>query len=625
MSSIEEDMLIDLTNEIVSIPTARSRGFGAPTARSVSPNPWIALRRFRLTILWATVVGIAFGLVYFSVRPRLYRSSALVSLGHDVRQLEGTSQSQLDRLDGASIPAEVKVSFVKTFALAERILGRNPDLVNQLRQSEGDFVVRQTSPNRTGTLGGVTSSLAEVSAYLSRISFVYSEHSHLISISAVASDPLVAAKMANNHSQGLIDFIAEKQIHQADGFVLENKRIEEDARNNYFTLLERERSLEEQVKNGSRDQDYQIKLQSELEVVKQSTELAKAIWEASKKKLLYVGLFNDDLKGMAIIDPAVPPLVPLNFRLIPLLCLTGIGGGLIGIILAFIREACDSSIHSVVGCAVALERPLIGLIPTISPETKRATALMANRASSERAESSSESNARVTSWLRFHMSSGKALAPLVLAAPFSSESEAIRGLAVSLATRTLHSRENIVLFTSPGSREGKSLVAVNTAIALAQMHRRVLLVDGDLRFPSIHRFFGFHRETVGLFDFSLGAMELNELLIESPTEGLMLLLSGSPAPLPTLISDHERIERGLRSLSPLFDAIIVDSPAISSVVDPLLLSRAAHSVILVVRFNQTTLRETQIALAQLDQFNANVIGLALNDIQGDRLVRYMNN
>lgn len=623
MSSNDEGMLIDLTQEIVSMPTARTRRLGVSALRGSALQAGLGLWRFRFTILSAAIVGIGCGLGYLFVNPRAYESTALVSLGdHGYgREAENRPDRIGDHVYGLS--NDIKVVLVKSFSLAATILEKNPDFTALLGRSDIRLLDRH-HPDAP-TQGRTTSSPAEISSYLNHISYRYSEGAHLLAISAVAPDPVAAARVANIHSQGLIDLVYEKQASQTEAVLADIRHREEDARNSYYASREREISLEEELRKGSHDPAEQSKLHSDLEMVKKSSEFAKEFWDASKRKLLYATQVTSDLKGMTIIDPAVPPLSPTAPGLLFVLCIGGLGGALTGVILALIRESRDSSLHSVLDCMSQLGRPVIGTIPALSAETKRATTLMASRSSSSSGSRTPESSTSITSWFRYHVSSEKARAPFLLAAPFSSESEAVRAMAASLAHNSLYNRQNIILFTSPAAREGKSLLATNTAIALAQMHKRTLLIDADLRSPSIHRYFGFHREAVGLFDFSLSAMEMNDLILESSTEGLMLLLSGSPAPLPTLITHYDRIESGIRSLSPLFDAIIIDAPAIGSVVDPLLLSRMAHSVVLVGRFNQTTLREIQIALEQLDQANAHVVGVALNDIKDDPLIRYLNN
>lgn len=626
MSSPNERMLIDLTQELASIPAARRQSIGGSSSERVFPSLTPALWRFRLTILWTTIIGFGGGLGYFSVSPLLYQSSALVSLGHDSGSRGNGPQVEAERLGYPALNDEVKVALVRSSSLAERILERNPNFISLVGQSGALSLGDRGLNSNISPKPGAALSRADISGYLDRISYRHSEGSPLIEIFAIAPDPSTAAKIANSHSQGLIDLLHEKRVNQAEALLAKNQIREEETRNNYLALVERERAIADELSRSSPEQAEYSKLQAELQIVKKESELAKASWEASIKKLSDAQQsIKEEIKGLAIIDPAVPPISPLSLSLLALMSIGGLCGGLAGTLLALIRQARDSSLHSIIGCASQIGRPVIGMIPSISPETKTATSLMASRSLSFAGDRISESSTPITSWFRYQAKSTRPKAPFLLAAPFSAESEAVRAMAASLVQRSIHPTQNILLFTSPGAREGKSLLAVNTSVALAQMHKRILLVDADLRFPSIHKFFGLHRESIGLFDFALGTMEINELIVQSSTEGLMLLLSGSPAPLPTLINDHERIESGLRSLSPLYDAIILDSPAIGSVADPLLLSRIAHSVVLVTRYNQTTLQETQIALDHLDRAQANVVGIALNDIKDDTLIRYLNN
>jgi capsular exopolysaccharide synthesis family protein len=175
----------------------------------------------------------------------------------------------------------------------------------------------------------------------------------------------------------------------------------------------------------------------------------------------------------------------------------------------------------------------------------------------------------------------------------------------------------VILVTSPSPREGKSTVASNLAIALAEIHRRVLLVDADLRRPRLHAIFG-QANTWGLTDLLQDETPCEEygveaLARETQVPGLFLLPSGAGFTGSSRLLYLHRMAELLARLRGEFDAIVIDTPPVLSLADARMISRFVDGVVLVFRAGQTQ-REAAAAAANLFEADGTpVFGTVLND------------
>jgi len=432
----------------------------------------------------------------------------------------------------------------------------------------------------------------------------------LVRISAVASDPLAAVKIANTHGQGFVDFILQQQRHARETIQKLLTRKKNDLLEKYSIAVERKRTLLEDLEKIGNVPAAQWKVQADLEVAKQVEETYQKSLGKIEELIQRSSLMADsDLESIGIVDSATSEPSSITSSFAAIIASGGLLGLICGILFAFFREATNSSINSLRNSNLGFDLPLLASIPALSSETRNAIIRLSSLGVKSK-------NTIISSLNPLRMKDRFNRAPVLLAAQFSPEGEAIRAMAASLSHLTLKSGLKIILFTSPDSGEGKTSLAVDTAIAFAHMHLKTLLIDANLRSPAIHQFFGLEQDASGLFDFALGGQKITDLCVESSVENLTLLLSGSPAPLPTLILDNEIITSGIRSIAPLYDAIIIDAPGLGAVADCLFLSEVAHAVVFVVRFNVTDHQKALAALDKLRQFDAPLIGTVVNGVTG---------
>lgn len=205
---------------------------------------------------------------------------------------------------------------------------------------------------------------------------------------------------------------------------------------------------------------------------------------------------------------------------------------------------------------------------------------------------------------------------IMTADPLSPVSEAFRVLRTNIRYSSVDRPLQVLLVTSPGPVEGKSVVAANLALALAQAGLRTALVDADLRRPRQHRLFGLHPKE-GLTG-ALLAGSTDGRLQPTEVEGLSLLPAGEKPPNPVELLGSQRMRELREELRGSFDAVVVDSPPVLIGADAAVLGQMADGVLLVVNAGETRRDAARQAVESLRQVGANVIGVVLNRVPSRR-------
>ncbi|MDZ7624200.1 MAG: polysaccharide biosynthesis tyrosine autokinase [Ignavibacteriaceae bacterium] len=197
--------------------------------------------------------------------------------------------------------------------------------------------------------------------------------------------------------------------------------------------------------------------------------------------------------------------------------------------------------------------------------------------------------------------------------PDSIPSEAFR----ALRTRIQFSRINTeslksILITSSAPQEGKTTIAVNLAGSFATSKKKVLLIDCDLRKPSVHKLF--NRDKVpGLIDYLIGGAKLDEVLIKSEIPNLSIILSGTIPPNPAEMLDSQEMRNFLKKLRDQFDLIIIDSPPVIAVTDSEILTSMVDGTILIVSSENTEIEMMERSVELIRRENTQFLGTVLNN------------
>ncbi len=174
-----------------------------------------------------------------------------------------------------------------------------------------------------------------------------------------------------------------------------------------------------------------------------------------------------------------------------------------------------------------------------------------------------------------------------------------------------------IAFTSPDQGDGKSTVAVNTALSMGMMKARVLVIDADLRRPSVHRKLDINNDE-GLSDVLVGVARFADVIRTTEHPGVSVITSGRPAPNPVALLQSDGFDRLLKSAAERFDYVIVDGPALRSIVDGIVLGNKVDGTVLVVSSQRSEARSVKTALARLHSVGSiNLLGVVLNGTSPD--------
>jgi len=378
-----------------------------------------------------------------------------------------------------------------------------------------------------------------------------------------------------------------------DAIDAELKKTIAKIRSDYAGAIGREKILRKAFEQQKEDASQLNQNAIEYYLLKRDADSNRQLYDSLMQNLKAAGLLAGlSSSNVHIIDsasvPAAPfaPDIPRNIGIGLLVGLTG------GIALAFVLEALDSSVRTPEQAESITLLPSLGVVPltNIGP----LGALKNRRRLASDVQNDDEA----------------ALLPYTR--PSSQVAEAYRGLRTSILLSSPDVPPKILLVTSPLPQDGKSTTSVATAIVMAQEGRRVLLVDADLRRPSICKLLGIV-STNGLSSILAGFGTSESVILPSAQlPNLFVLPAGpvSPRPSEMLCSDH--MKRLLLQWREMFDHVIIDSPPILAVTDAVRLSIEADAVLLVVRSSQTSKAALRRASVMLSQVKARMLGTVVN-------------
>jgi capsular exopolysaccharide synthesis family protein len=264
---------------------------------------------------------------------------------------------------------------------------------------------------------------------------------------------------------------------------------------------------------------------------------------------------------------AVSPRIVLN------LVVAGLIGILLGVALAIAREMLDRTIHTVEDVAKFTDSPVLASIG-YDPAMRKS--------------------------------------PLISdLGGFAARTEAFRVLRTNLQFVDLDHPPRVLVVTSATPAEGKTMIATNLAIALAQTGRKTLVIDADLRRPRVASTLGLDPAT-GFTTALVGKTEIADAIqVHEPT-GLHVLASGAKPPNPTEILQARVTKDLINRLRQSYDMVIIDAPPLLPVADAAVLASIADGSLLVARHNKTTIDQASDALARLQQVGGRVYGIVVN-------------
>jgi capsular exopolysaccharide synthesis family protein len=191
------------------------------------------------------------------------------------------------------------------------------------------------------------------------------------------------------------------------------------------------------------------------------------------------------------------------------------------------------------------------------------------------------------------------------------QAEAYRGVRTALYFSTHSEGHKVVQITSPNSADGKSTLSANLAVSIAQSGKRVVLVDADLRKPTVHKVFGVSSR-LGLSSVIVGDATPEAAIQDSGLPGLSIIPCGPLPPNPAELLTSPRFDELLGLLRERYDFVIVDTPPLLAVTDPSVVAARVDGVLLTLRRNKNDRPTAERARQILTTLGANVLGVVVN-------------
>lgn len=348
--------------------------------------------------------------------------------------------------------------------------------------------------------------------------------------------------------------------------------VRSSIRGEYDVARNREASLSRQVE-GLKAAVLDLRGRSvQYGILQREVDTSRSLYDALLQRYNEVGVTGGvTTNNVSVVDRAKVPSRPSEPRLLINVALAALLGLAFGVVLAFLLEALDETLASPVDVESKLGLSVLGVIPLLE----------------------------------------KGLSPKqALAEVRSNFSEAYYSLRTALQFSTPEGAPQTLLVTSTRPAEGKSTTAYAVALNLARLGRRVLLADGDLRNPSMHRLVGVDNEA-GMSNLLSGNAELSALVQPTDQPGLTFIPCGPIPPNPAELWGGDRVKRVLEEAAQNYDHVVIDGPPVLGFADSPLLASAVGGTVFVLESKGTRRAQARGALRRLGIGNAKLLGVVL--------------
>jgi len=385
----------------------------------------------------------------------------------------------------------------------------------------------------------------------------------------------------------------EHQLEAAKASVSEGVQVE------YREALNREQTVRKAVEEAKTELDGLNGKALEYANLKRDADADRKLYDDLNRKIQEVGInegFQDS--SIRLADPARPSVAPVFPKVRQNALIAFFASTLLGIVVVFLTDSLDHTLRDPEQIARTLQTEVLGSLPVV----KAWRGYLPGKTGGKELTHHTE---------LFGISKGAA----------NSYEEAIRTLRDSILLPNADRRPRTLLMTSATPREGKSTTAVHLAVVHSQQKRKTLLIDGDLRRPSVFQYLGVSNER-GLSNVINGEMEWREAVKTTEAFPFLSVLPAGPA--------SRRAADGLgTTLKDLFaaaiddyDLIICDAPPLLGFAESLQVAKLVDGVVVVALAGQTEKTAVASVLTNLRRLKANVIGLALNEVRADMSERY---
>ncbi len=292
-----------------------------------------------------------------------------------------------------------------------------------------------------------------------------------------------------------------------------------------------------------------------------------------------------------ISDYALPPASPFKPKKQLIIALAAIGSLILSMLMAFLYEQMDETIKGTNDIEGKLGLKLLGILPLIKGGV-------------------------------FNRAQKLPLNPLDIPEKNRTFSEAVNTARTAICLDDGEKPRKVITITSSVPGEGKSTAAINLAFSLAQLER-VLLIDCDMRRPTVAKAAGFDRNVAGLSNLITQTATAKQCIIRGAFEGTFDILPSGPLPeQPLELLSSKRFEKILEQLGKHYDRIVIDSAPTQAVSDGLVLAKLSDAVVYIVKSHDTTMELVKRGTQRLKQVNAPLAGVLITQVDIDKITAY---
>lgn len=385
--------------------------------------------------------------------------------------------------------------------------------------------------------------------------------------------------------------------------------LEEKLKADYERAVRDEGSLKAALERAKTEAAQQNQAAIQYSLLKQDVETAKQLYTDFLQKMNQTKIQeHEQHNNLKMIDPPQVPAAPLGPNRARTILIGFLLSLIAGVGLVLFLEYLDNTVKTVEDVARYAQLPALSVIPALSGRRSRRPL--------------SNGDQRSTALIL------KDAAPLnydLLATldSRSSAAEAYRALRTSVLLSSIDRPPKLLLVTSGQPGEGKTTTAINTAISLAQLGGSVLIIDCDMRKPSVHKVLGIE-QPLGLSTYLSHNAKLIDVMQKLPIPNLWVMPCGPIPPNPAEMISSARMRDLLRTLGDNFDHVVIDSPPLLKVTDSVILSTMVDGVILIVHGGKSTGEVLRRTRQELSLAGAKIFGVVLNNVETDQGEYYEN-
>ncbi len=314
------------------------------------------------------------------------------------------------------------------------------------------------------------------------------------------------------------------------------------------------------------------------------------------------GLRTSNIK---VVDRALVPRAPFTPNVKRNLLMALFAGLLGGIGLVFLIEALDNTVKGPEDVEKLVHLPSLGIIPYLTADggRKKGDAYGSYRSYGQEADAGGPEPPEV-----------REIELINHLYPKFSIAEDYRTVRTSILFSHADAAPRTIAFTSTQPQEGKTATVSNLAVSFAQLESRVLLIDADLRKPRLSKVFNL-RNVAGLSGYLAGKNTFDEVLQKTSIDNIWTIPSGPHPPNPAELLNSKRMKELLAEAKERFGVVLLDTPPVLAVIDPVIVSSLVDSTVFVVRAGKTTRRPLVRAVEEVRKSKADIIGVVFNEVR----------